>query len=749
MRKLMWLTIGFCIAAAVGCYLLPTEQLLLAAGGCALLLVAALCALLRTRKARLCVMILLGMVLSFVWQSGMDVFRLLNVQAVDDQTLTVTIAVTDYSKETEYGAVSYGRVQLAGKSYRIRFYHKAELSFAPGDQVSGQVLLRSTLKQGSHASSYHRSKGVYIIGRIQSDIEVVKAQRLPWYGYPVYVREQVLQRIDEIFPEGSADFAKALLLGETEDLDHATDVAFKRSGIRHVIAVSGLHVSILFALIYAITLRRKWLSLLIGLPVLFFFAAVTGFSPSITRACTMYAIMVIGSVIQREYDAPTALAFAVLVMLLQNPWTVTDVSFQLSVASIGGILLFGKRIQNWLLDKRRLGRIEGREKRIASAVAVSLAISVSANVFTIPLCAVYFGMVSLLGVVTNLLALWVITYIFYGILLACAVSCLWMPLGTFVALVVSWAIRYVKWIAFLISDIPFSAVYIQSVYILLWIVLVYLLLTVYWMVKHKPSVVLVCCMTVGLFLSMFLSWIEPTRDECRVTVLDVGQGQCILLQAEGRNFLVDCGGDSAQIAADEAMGLLFSQGISQLDGLILTHYDEDHAAGALLLLEQLGTDLLILPDCVDDEGVRNALQLMADTTTICVSEIICITFEEAKITLIPSKKGQSDNESGLCVLFQTENCDILITGDRSDKGELELLESMQLPQLELLIVGHHGSKYATCRELLIKTKPQTAIISVGADNSYGHPAPEVLKRLEDIDCIVYRTDLDGTVIFRR
>ena len=99
-------------------------------------------------------------------------------------------------------------------------------------------------------------------------------------------------------------------------------------------------------------------------------------------------------------------------------------------------------------------------------------------------------------------------------------------------------------------------------------------------------------------------------------------------------------------------------------------------------------------------------------------------------------------------MTQTEKCDILITGDRSAKGERELIEHMTLPELEVLIVGHHGSKSSTCRELLIKTSPEIAIISVGEDNSYGHPADEVLQRLKQYGCIIYRTDLDGTIIYR-
>jgi competence protein ComEC len=231
--------------------------------------------------------------------------------------------------------------------------------------------------------------------------------------------------------------------------------------------------------------------------------------------------------------------------------------------------------------------------------------------------------------------------------------------------------------------------------------------------------------------------------------LDVGQGQCILLQSEGKTYLVDCGGDSDTWAADIAAKRLLSQGIHHLDGVILTHYDRDHAAGVSYLLSRVSAEIIYLPNCVDADGTVATIKASHSGDTFIVSEDTCINFGKAKISLIPSRTKLSDNESGVCVLFQTENCDILITGDRSIAGERELMRYFELPQLELLIVGHHGSKNSTGLSLLEKTSPQIAIISVGEDNSFGHPAQETLQRLLEAGCEIYRTDRDGTIIFRR
>ena len=209
--------------------------------------------------------------------------------------------------------------------------------------------------------------------------------------------------------------------------------------------------------------------------------------------------------------------------------------------------------------------------------------------------------------------------------------------------------------------------------------------------------------------------------------------------------MVDCGGYSETLAADKAASYLLGQGISRIDGLIFTHFDADHAAGAEYLLHRISADMLYLPNCPDEDGTSQALR---QHEHILVVQNLQISYGSTKISFIPSQTAISDNESGLCILFQRENCDILITGDQSVQGELKLLQQMVLPKLEVLIVGHHGSKYSTGEALLKATTPEMAIISVGADNIYGHPATEVLERLENYDCEILRTDQIGTVIYR-
>lgn len=132
-----------------------------------------------------------------------------------------------------------------------------------------------------------------------------------------------------------------------------------------------------------------------------------------------------------------------------------------------------------------------------------------------------------------------------------------------------------------------------------------------------------------------------------------------------------------------------------------------------------------------------------------VSENTVLSYGTTEMTIYGPTFAAESNENSLCILFDTEKCDILITGDRSSFGERLLLRENMLPKVDVLIAGHHGSKYSTCEELLQAVQPDAVIISVSADNSYGHPAEELLQRLAQFGCAVYRTDQNGTIIVRR
>jgi competence protein ComEC len=185
-----------------------------------------------------------------------------------------------------------------------------------------------------------------------------------------------------------------------------------------------------------------------------------------------------------------------------------------------------------------------------------------------------------------------------------------------------------------------------------------------------------------------------------------------------------------------------------LDGLVVTHYDADHVGGAAYLLSRVSTKVLILPEGEDEKGFEQKLLSNFSGEVIRGNRDIEITWGDSTITIYASRYFENSNETSLCVLFQEEECDILITGDRGTLGETILLHSADIPELDVLIVGHHGSSGSTGEALLAATKPKIAVISVGANNPYRHPSKATLERLKAYGCSVRRTDREGTIIIR-
>ena len=753
MRKLMYFTLGFGGACAWGAYIGGQHWLTILI----VALITGMVLLFLSRKHRFMgalALVCAGLVLGTGYFHIFDNVHLSAPRVLHGKTVSATIRTTDFSRETDYGFAVGGTINLDGASYDVLVYLNADdkaLTLKPGQMVSGEFRFKVTTDGTIGNSTYHQGNGVFLIAYQRGSITVGAAESDPVKDYPAIWRSNILGLLDTYFPADIAGFAKALLLGDSSDLSYEVDTAFKISGIRHIIAVSGLHVSILFSVVYMLSGKRRLMTALLGIPLLLVFAAVTGFTPSVTRASVMQILMILALLLNREYDPPTALSFSALIMMWLNPLVITSVSFQLSIGCMIGIFLFAERIRQWILSDRCLGEGKGKslKSRLKRWFAGSISVTLSAMAVTTPLCAWYFGTISIIGIVTNLLTLWIVTFIFCGVGLVCLFGGIWPAIAARFAWVCTWAIRYAFFVARGLASVPVAAVYTKSAYVVRWLILCYALIGLFLFAKKKRPVIFATTVVASLCAALLMSWAAPLKDECRMTVLDVGQGQCILLQSEGRTYMVDCGGMGAEATADEAAETLLAQGISHLDGIVVTHFDSDHCAAVPNLLTRVDADVIFLPDVEDQTGAAKAIDDASEGDIYPVNDVVELRYSNVVITIVPSYSDNSDNESGLCVLFQTENCAILITGDRDEFGERMLLRSIDLPELDALVVGHHGSKYSTGRALLEAARPEVAIISVGENNTYGHPAEETLERLNAYGCRVYRTDIHGTIIFRR
>ena len=373
---------------------------------------------------------------------------------------------------------------------------------------------------------------------------------------------------------------------------------------------------------------------------------------------------------------------------------------------------------------------------------------------TIPLVALHFNMISLIAPLSNLLTLWAIGFLFLGGL---GVGTLAIALpGPAAVLAVPFAglARYLQWVIDLVSRPALAALPLESVYYRAWLVLIYALLLVSIRGKgRRPVWMPLAAGTAGLVLAVVLTRETFGLGDIGVTVLDVGQGQSVLVRS-GYLVLVDCGGDSRDDPGDVAANYLQSVGRSDIELLVVTHYHADHASGIPQLLRRIGVGEIALPDVEKDSPLRAEIIAAAGEKGIPVrfvreEEQFHLTREGDTVTVLPpmAEEGTA-NELGLTVLVSHKTLDVLITGDMEAEGERRLVETADLPDVEVLVAGHHGSNTSNTRELLETVRPELALISVGQNNKYGHPGWDALARLDEIGAKIYRTDLYGTIEVR-
>lgn len=748
MRRLCWFTVGAAIAALSSIYLFWEADRNFILLGTLVLFLASVFAGVKFRRIRLMIPLSLGLLAGFLWFAVYQNTYISPIRSLDGQTVPLEIEVSTFSEESRYSMTCDGRLFYSGKTYKVRVYFSDDVSAKPGDILRSDFRLRLTAPGAQKESAYYQGNGIFLVASQKGDCSVIHCDRITPKTFPQYLAKSMKESIEIWFPSDTAPFAKALLLGDTSDLDYVTDTALKISGIRHVAAVSGLHIAMLYGLIVFVLGQRKKIATFIALLVLAVFASAAGFTPSVTRACIMTGLMAISMMLNREYDAFTALAFACLVMIGWNPFVVTSVSFQLSVASVLGILLFAGKLFAAIntrlsaLGKSKLGKI------IGGFLASSLAVTVSAMSFTTPLSIYYFDMVSIIGIVTNLLTMWCISFIFCGISLVCMIGYFLPAAAQIAADGISVLIRFTLFTARALARFPLAAVYTASKYILVWIAVCYILFAIFFLVKKKGGLYLTAVSILCFIWAISCSWLIPRQDNSRLEVIYVGEGQSILLQSRGETLLIDCGGSDDANAANNTAQALLSMGIRKLDHIAVTHYDRDHVGGIANLLTRVEACQLLLPD-QEDKGFLETIPYYPKEQILRISEDTQFTLGSANVTLFKPGNYKTENENCMCILFEAENCVILVTGDRGKQGEKQLIREHDLPDTDILIAGHHGSKNSTSQELLDAVTPEVVVVSCGINNSYGHPAQELLDRLEENHCEIYRTDLQGNIVIRR
>jgi competence protein ComEC len=580
-------------------------------------------------------------------------------------------------------------------------------------------------------------------------------------------------------PPREAALSAGLLFGSRSDLPDDIKEAFKTSGVIHLLAVSGGNVAMVIMPLLGL-LRRAGLSKraasLASVPAVVFFVFLTGAGPSVMRAGLMAVLVLLGAALRREKDAVNTLGAAALLLLLVSPGLLFDLGFQLSAGATLGILLFARSIEEWLTPRFQLYLGEKPGGWLASGLSVTFA----AQVLVEPISLHNFGAFSTIAPVANLLVLAFIDPVVKLGTVATLAGALWLPLGWALNQPVRLGLNALVFLIKATAEVPLA--YLQVGHLpTVWMVAWYAGLVAVTspgargqlralLTDRRTLTTAAACL--ALLAATGFTWsyaLADPPDTLRVTFLDVGQGDSILIEAPGGGtMLVDAGmayptdaktGRPGFDAGEQVvLPFLARRGIDRLEYLVLTHPDQDHAGGGAAVLEGVTVGQVLKSDQgATESGYVNALQAAArngiparqpvageriDLGGGVIAEVIGPPRE-------PYQGSRSDDNAN-CVAFRLiyRQVTLLLTCDFEAVSEEALLARKAPLRADLLKVAHHGSRHSSTAPFLQAVQPRYAIVSAGNGNSFGHPNGETLDRLAAVGATVYRTDRHGTITAR-
>lgn len=574
-------------------------------------------------------------------------------------------------------------------------------------------------------------------------------------SFSLSARDKIKEITKQTLPPPYNYLLVGMLLGEKSFIPSHLKEIFAEAGIMHILAVSGLHVGIiamaLLALLSMLKLPKKF-KLFILILILITYASITGFRPSVLRATIMFILLIGGKLINRSRNLNISLFFAAFLILLLNPLILYDAGFLLSFIVTFFIINLSPILQGLL-------------SKIAVWIKNPLAVSTAAWVGIFPLSAYFFSKVSIISIISNIfiipltgiaVILGFITF-FIG-LMSISLAGLFANLNYLV-------LNLITLIAKSFSSLPFAFIYVAQpsvMLIILYYLMVFFIIEIFYKktisVKIKKKAILI---VLSVTLLIIIVQVFYPADNLKVNFINVGEGDCILIEAPNKiNILIDGGGtpqSDFDVGNKIVIPYLRRKGINEIDLLILTHPHLDHLEGLLPILKEFKVDMVL------DSG------LLCDSSEY--KEFISLILEKG-ISYHKAKAGdnfifsnnleifllnplydsdfyeESDfNNASIVVKLFYKNADFLFIGDIEEAAEKKLLVWQNILQSDILKVAHHGSSTSTNLEFLDKVNPNIAVITVGK-NHFGHPSQKIIERLEDKNIQIYQTDEDGTVIIR-
>jgi competence protein ComEC len=601
-----------------------------------------------------------------------------------------------------------------------------------------------------HYKEYLRFQHIHWLLRPQSfSLRNCHSTSLTWYETLLFMRQKGLDEIEKHFPPSTVGIVQALIYGERAEMDDSLLAGYQKLGLVHLLAISGSHVTLLVSACFNLIIRfitRETATILLFflLPI---YMIMTGASPSVVRASLMAMILLLTHYKKSMISSLDAISFTCMVMLVLQPYTLFQAGFQLSFIVSFALILSAKMIGQF-----------------SSSVVRLFFTTFIAQVSALPFLLYHFFEFSLLSFPLNIVFIPLYSFVILPLsLFALVIHYVFEPASS----IFIWALEKVivmtnQWVILLASEAPLSIVLGRpSSFLLVCYGLVILFAFTQMERKRYHSLLYVLLVIVFHAVSPYMNRYGE------VILLDVGQGDCIYIELPYRKgvYLIDTGGTISfpkqpwqkrkkewEVGQDVVIPFLKGKGIRQLDKLLITHGDYDHMGAAMEVVNKIAVKELV----IGKGGTSNPLQ--AQLVSVAKEKHIVVKEVErgddwrvgnvSFYVLGPAKQEvqtKDDNNRSMIVYTKLGPLSWLFTGDLEESGEQRLIHAFPHLRVDVLKVAHHGSATSTSEPFLQTIMPKFAVISVGKQNRYHHPHPDVIERLQAHHITILRTDEHGAI----
>lgn len=639
--------------------------------------------------------------------------------------------------------------------------------------------------KGYDDSIYLKSKGFY--GRadatyIEKDANTYDKNWIQniCYNIKVDMREKLCSNLSK----ETVGIALGILIGDKTKISDDTEEDFRKGGLMHILAISGMHVSYIIIGISSLFGKAKnKIIKIISILLMIFFMILTGMTPSIMRAVIMAVISVLAKIMHRKSDIYTNLSISTFIILAINPYYILDIGFELSFMATIGIIFLHPRLLKILKKilkikeenktekylKKKVKTLKEKLKELIKKFLITIiegfSISVSANILIMPILISNFNTLSLTFWISNILVSPFIGPIIFLGYISYFISFASITLSKIILIPLENIINLLIIITKEISKNPLSSIIVKTPY-LIEIIMYYLfiLIYVYRMQLKKKTRQIICVLMIIALLSNYAFYFIYNKN-LQIYFVDIGQGDCTLISTpQGKNILIDGGGSensNYDVGKNTLFPYLLARRIKKIDYIFISHFDSDHIGGLIYILKELKVKNIIIGKQYEEYENYKKISKIAKEKNIKVKVVeagkkVKIENDVYFDILWPDtdkmiSQNAINNNSLVCKLTY-KNFSMLFTGDIEKEAEDAILNkyknSSELLKADILKVAHHGSKTSTTYKLLTIVNSKYAVIGVGKDNKFGHPSDITIKNLNKENIQIYRTDKMGEIVIR-